>query len=123
VQYPEGSVLSDEEEDDPDEGLIQSEPVKQLKRQPTEDTTIDSTVTKRPAEESTGGWLANSGLNETQQMKLFRLMGGKTKEDMELLNKRSCTFNYDEVTHHAEEDFSKGIKKRMGNQLKGLGKR
>lgn len=49
-------------------------------------------------------------------------MGGKTKEDMELLNKRASQFDYSQVNREAEDDFYRGIELRKGKKHVGLGK-
>lgn len=123
IRYPEGTELSGGSDEEEQEEVTENKPSKQLKTDEDDDTKYASIITKNSAQGEKKGWLANSGLSEEQQMKLFRLMGGKSKEDLELLNNRAATYDYNKVSKLAEADFSQGIKKRMGNQLKGLGKR
>lgn len=123
VLYPEGEVLTEDLDTNPHDDTLESKPSKQATPGKPFEYVFDKKAAKTDSNEQAGGWLANSGLSEDQQMKLFRLMGGKSKEDMELLNQRNATYNYDRVTFEAEDEFKQGIKKRMGSKLKGLGKR
>jgi hypothetical protein len=123
IPYPEGDILSDESDEEPQNEMIESKTFKKLKTVEEDETNYESIMSKNSKDDEKSGWLSSSGLSEEQQMKLFRLMGGKSKADMELLNKRTATYDYQHVSQQAEAEFSQGIKKKIGSKLKGLGNR
>lgn len=68
-----------------------------------------------------GGWFKDSTLSEAEQKRLFKLMGGKSKEDFEKLNQKSAAVDYSKLNEDMEARFQKGLQLKRG-AFKGLGR-
>ena len=68
-----------------------------------------------------GGWFKDSSLSDAEQKRLFKLMGGKSKEDFEKLNQKSAAVEYSKLNQDLEERFQKGLQLKRGG-FKGLGR-
>ena len=142
IECPEGTVLSVEGSEDEDEYLTELETTRQNSRvdsnlvitkessqqeeRPELGRTKSSVIEEDEAGENAdssqpeNGWLSDSGLSSEQQAKLFRLMGGKSGEDLGLVNKRH-NLDYKQINSEMEEIYNKSVKKKFSCKMGGLG--
>lgn len=124
VKYPDGVVLDEQD----DEGETRSEAAGMALSLGPAKTSIEEaadgvgTGDSVQATTRSTGWLQDSTLDSAQQIKLLKLMGGKTQEDLGLLNKRMPNLDYRQIEKDLEDQWNKGWQKKKGKQLQGLGK-